>query len=385
MDDYILITAEKFGYGPIITCLNVVKNLSNTLSKKNRKEKLIFLGTSIAKEQAILSKLFDQVIECKTYDYNELESFKSLFVNAKAILSSENQFGAIYAKRLALKNVYFIDNLVWMWDQITPGLGNVDGYFISETFSSKENFKRIGMNVKNPIFIGPLREINKKHYKSKNMLMINFGGAEAFMLDKSILEKFYLKALNEILSKPVINKFNKIFVCGGSGIIDYLKREVTFPGKVEIKTLPNEEYIQKLHLCSHVIMSSGLGNFIESIGIAKNLMFIPPVNYSQLLQLIEYKKLDLGLELLNWDAYSFYKKVPHLLDEETGVNMVVDNVKQYLKDISNILHDKVIDFINSQTHQKYFAKRDEYTSKFSGDAASIVVETILKGIDYENT
>ena len=162
MDDYILITAEKFGYGPIITCLNVVKNLSNTLSKKNRKEKLIFLGTSIAKEQAILSKLFDQVIECKTYDYNELESFKSLFVNAKAILSSENQFGAIYAKRLALKNVYFIDNLVWMWDQITPGLGNVDGYFISETFSSKENFKKIGMNVKNPIFIGPLREINKK-------------------------------------------------------------------------------------------------------------------------------------------------------------------------------------------------------------------------------
>ncbi len=385
MDNYILVTAEKFGYGPIITCLNVIKQLKNELYRQKLNIKLYFLGTSIAKEQAVLSNLFDKVIECKTYDYSELEKQQQIFKDAVAVLSSENQFGAIYAKRLGNKNVYFIDNLVWMWDRITSGLENIDGYFISETFSSKENFQKIGKDVKSPIFIGPLRDIDRKHYKSENSLMINFGGAESFMLDKEIVDKFYLKILKEILTTNVVKKFDTIYVCGGSGVIDALvKISLPFPN-VKIKTLSNKEYLDKLHICSHVIMSSGLGNFMESVGIAKAIMFIPPINYSQLLQLNEYKKLDLGFNLVNWDSYSFYNDVPNLLDEETGVKMVVENVKKYLSDNSNILSNRVNEFINSQNQNSYFAKRDIYASKFSNNASEIVVNTILKGIKNENT
>ena len=275
MDNYILVTAEKFGYGPIITCLNVIKQLKKELYHQKLNIKLYFLGTSIAKEQALLSNFFDKVIECKTYDYSELEKQQQLFENAIAVLSSENQFGAIYAKRLGHKNVYFIDNLVWMWDRITFELENVDGYFISETFSSKENFKKIGKDVKSPIFIGPLRDIDRTHYKSENSLMINFGGAESFMLEKEIVDKFYLKILKEILTPIVVKKFDTIYVCGGSGVINTLLQTLPPFPNVQIKTLSNKEYLEKLHICSHVIMSSGLGNFMESVGIAKPIMFIP--------------------------------------------------------------------------------------------------------------
>ena len=168
-------------------------------------------------------------------------------------------------------------------------------------------------------------------------------------------------------------------------MIDALvKISLPFPN-VKIKTLSNKEYLDKLHICSHVIMSSGLGNFMESVGIAKAIMFIPPINYSQLLQLNEYKKLDLGFNLVNWDSYSFYNDVPNLLDEETGVKMVVENVKKYLSDNSNILSNRVNEFINSQNQNSYFAKRDIYASKFSNNASEIVVNTILKGIKNENT
>lgn len=385
MDNYILVTAEKFGYGPIITCLNVIKQLKKELYHQKLNIKLYFLGTSIAKEQALLSNFFDKVIECKTYDYSELEKQQQLFENAIAVLSSENQFGAIYAKRLGHKNVYFIDNLVWMWDRITFELENVDGYFISETFSSKENFKKIGKDVKSPIFIGPLRDIDRTHYKSENSLMINFGGAESFMLEKEIVDKFYLKILKEILTPIVVKKFDTIYVCGGSGVINTLLQTLPPFPNVQIKTLSNKEYLEKLHICSHVIMSSGLGNFMESVGIAKPIMFIPPINYSQLLQLNEYKKLNLGFNLVNWDSYAFYKDVPNLLDEETGVKMVVENVKKYLSDNSNILSNRVKEFINSQKQNSYFDKRDIYISQFSNNAAEIVINTILKGIKNENT
>lgn len=382
MGKYILVTAEKFGYGPIITCLNVVKFLKQKL---NKKIKLIFLGTSVAKEQAVSSKLFDKVIECKTYDYQDLDNFKELFVGANAVLSSENQFGAIYAKQLNIKNVYFIDNLVWMWDKITPGLETVDGYFISETFSSKENFKKIGGNIKNPIFVGPLRDIDKTQYNSENTLMINFGGAESFMLDEQIVKSFYKKILSEILNTDVLNKFDKIFVCGGSGVINELRKNCPVHKNVEISTLPYKEYLSKLHKCSHVIMSSGLGNFIETVGIGKSIMYIPPVNYSQLLQLEEYKNLDLGFEILNWDTFDFYKNIPEFLDEEAGVNMVVENVAKYLKDNSKTLYNKVIHFIDSNKQTNFFSKRNSYISNFSSDAPEIIANYILKGVNNENT
>lgn len=382
MGKYILVTAEKFGYGPIITCLNVVKFLKQKL---NKKIKLIFLGTSVAKEQAVSSKLFDKVIECKTYDYQDLDNFKELFVGANAVLSSENQFGAIYAKQLNIKNVYFIDNLVWMWDKITPGLETVDGYFISETFSSKENFKKIGGNIKNPIFVGPLRDIDKTQYNSENTLMINFGGAESFMLDEQIVKSFYKKILSEILNTDVLNKFDKIFVCGGSGVINELRKNCPVHKNVEISTLPYKEYLSKLHKCSHVIMSSGLGNFIETVGIGKSIMYIPPVNYSQLLQLEEYKNLDLGFEILNWDTFDFYKNIPEFLDEEAGVNMVVENVAKYLKDNSKTLYNKVIHFIDSNKQTNFFSKRNSYISNFSSDAPEIIANYILKGANNENT
>lgn len=385
MIKYILITAEKFGYGPIITCLNAIKDLKKEINIRKLNLKLYFLGTSIAKEQAKLSKLFDKIIECRTYDYNELEKHRKLFEGASAVLSSENQFGAIYAKQLGKQNVYFIDNLVWMWDKITPGLESVDGYFISETFNSKDNFSKIGNGVKNPIFIGPLRDVDKTHYKSKNMLLINFGGAESFMFDKQIIVKFYKKILKELLTEQVIIKFDKIYVCGGSGVIESLKPLQKEYGNVLIKTQSNNNYLNILHECSHIIMSSGLGNFLESVGIAKSIMYIPPVNYSQLLQLEEYKKLNLGFDIINWDSYSFYKKIPNQLDEETGVNMVIDNVKNYLTDNSLMLSKSVNEFIKNKNQQKFFNARDAYISKFSNKASQIITKTILKGIYNENT
>lgn len=375
MNDYILVTAEKFGYGPIITCLNVVKKLKPMAEKNGLK--LVFLGTSIAKEQAEKSGLFNEILECETFDYSKLKEFKTLFENAKAILCSENQFGAIYAKSLGLKNVFFLDNLVWMWDKITDGLENVDGYFISEIFDSHENFSKIGGKVKNAIFVGPLRDINSRKYKSKNELIINFGGAEAFMLDKSIVDKFYNKIVRELLIDEVVEKFDKIYVCGGSGVISSLHGD--YSAKVIFKSMSNDEYLKKLHSCSHVIMSSGLGNYIESVGINKNIMYIPPINYSQLLQLKKYEKLNLGFVLINWDKYSFYKQVPELLDEETGVNMVVENAKKYISTDETIVSEEVLKFIK-QPQDKCFEKRQSYIRNFPKNAAEVVASCIIKSI-----
>ncbi len=368
----ILVTAEHFGYGPIATALNVVKEL-----KKYSDVKLTFMGTGIALEQAIMSKYFDEIIECKTFDIHELEKFKDKILSFDIVLSSENQPGAKFAIIHGHKRVYFIDNLMWMWDKLDSGLEEAKGYIISEIISSKENFERIGKNIKNPIFTGPLREIDiNKPLTKENKLIINTGGAEAFVIDSEIIKSYYNKIINEILLAPGIEQFDKIIICGGSGVINSLKINNN-SSKIQIKTLSNNDYQKELNSCSHVILSSGLGNFIESVWRNKDIMYIPPVNYSQLLQLDYYKTLDLGFEIVNWDVFDFFIEVPKLLDENTGVDMVIGNVKKYLNSKDDVILKTTTAFFNT-SQKDYYPKRNNYINQFEDNSSQKVAEIIIK-------
>lgn len=52
----VLVTAEAFGYGPIITGINIIKNLKMKCSVE-----LIFMGSGVALEQAKKSDFFRNI------------------------------------------------------------------------------------------------------------------------------------------------------------------------------------------------------------------------------------------------------------------------------------------------------------------------------------
>ena len=66
----ILVSAESFGYGPITTGLNVVKEL-----KKFSNISLDFIGSGIALEQAKLSNCFENYYLCDTNDFKDLKKY----------------------------------------------------------------------------------------------------------------------------------------------------------------------------------------------------------------------------------------------------------------------------------------------------------------------
>lgn len=368
----ILVSAESFGYGPITTGLNIVKELI-----KFPNVNVDFIGSGIALEQAKISGYFNKYYICDTFDLNSLEKKVDIFKSYDIFLSSENINGAIFALENGLKNTYYVDNLMWMWDEIPAGLNNVKKYFISETISCKENFNKIGDKIKNPVFVGPLRKIEHKKCQTKNQIIINIGGAESFLLEHSLIVKFYNKIINDILSNKQIQLFDSIIICGGSGVLKGLKLKKDYKN-VKVCTLSHEDYLKEMEKSKYCILSSGLGNFIESVGKDKNILYLPAINYSQLLQLEYYNKEKLGFDIINWDSFEFYKKIPKFLNEETGVNMVVSNVKKYLeKDYSSLINLKLDSFLKSNQND-YFKKRLEYISKFDKNACKIVAKIIIE-------
>ncbi len=366
----ILVSAESFGYGPIATCLNVIKEL-----KKHNDVSVDFIGFGISLEQAKLSGYFDKFYVCDIYNFESLKKFEKTFKKYNIFFSSENINGAIFGLQF-IKNTYYVDNLIWMWDKIPIELGKVKKYFISETFPCKENFNRIGDVIENPIFVGPVRDLESVHIKrKKNQLVINFGGASSFLLEQSIVNEFYNKIINDILSTDEINRFDSVIVCGGSKVIDNLKLQRK-KSNIKIVTLAHEEYLKVMAESSHCIMSSGLGNFIETLNKDINIMYLPAINYSQLLQLQYYDKMKFGFKILNWDLFDFYKYIPMYLDEETGVNMVVENIKQFNSNDYRLLIHKYIKEYLTESQQISFDKRNKFFEKFDKNASKMIADTI---------
>jgi hypothetical protein len=366
-------TAECFGYGPIITGLNVAKELI-----KHHGVELSFIGTGVALEQAKMAGYFKNIKECKTFDISELESIRDDIMESDIILSSENIPGAKYALSLGHTRVFYIDNLMWMWDKLHDGLDNLTGYIISETFPCKDNFEKIGKNIKNPVFVGPLRDcapvINNATEKK---LIINIGGAEAFIIDSNILVKFYNKLLGQILkNKNISDKFEKTVVCGGGTIINNIKIS-DMDNKISVKVLSNKDYLKEMDMASHLIMASGLGNFYESLIRNKNIMYLPPVNYSQLLQLGHYKNMNFGFNILNWDDFSFYDDVKEGLNENAGVEKVIENVEKYIIENDDSMLPRELDDFLATDQSIYFNKRLEYADSIGHGSNKKVADLIL--------
>lgn len=186
---------------------------------------------------------------------------------------------------------------------------------------------------------------------------------------------FYNKLLNEILSTELVNSFDSIIICGGSGVINSIKLKKSSK-KIKKCTLSHEAYLLEMERSSHCILASGLGNFIETVGKYKNIMYLPAINYSQLQQLEYYKKQNFGFKALNWDNFEFYKQIPKFLDEETGVNLVVSNIKEYLKNDYTEKVSKVVKEFLIEKQDAFFETRKDYINNFSKSASSDIAKTI---------
>lgn len=382
----ILVSAEMFGYGPITTLLNVMPEFSTYDDLE-----FDFIGNGVALEQAKMSGFFKNFYVCNTYDIDDLEKFKKIFPTYDAMISSENPVGIIFGMEHGIKKVYYIDNLVWMWDIIDSRLNNVSKFFISETIPCRENFARIGKNIKNPIFVGPIRELNENTTSlTEKKVIINIGGAGSYLLDKNLIIEFYNCLINTILETTYfVNSFDKIIICGGSNVISNLNIKCK-SSKIILRTLSNKEYLKELETASHCILASGLGNYIETLSKDKNILYLPSINYSQFLQFKYYKKLDLGFKLMNWDVFDFFEDVPELLDEEAGVNLVVNNIKKFLiNPPKEKIKKEITDYLNVD-QSDYYEKRKSIFNKYNKNAGKVIANIIYEDLmkeddDYENT
>lgn len=370
----ILVTAEMFGYGPIITCNYLVESLKNKVCAK-----WIFMGAGIAMEQAKRTGFFDEYVFCETYDIDELEKKRNYFEESDAVISVENLQGALFCVRNSFK-VYYIDNLFWLWGSIPEELNKVSCYFIVDYFNARENINRIGQGIKKYEFVGPLRKFNViESDRKENKILINFGGAESFLSNFELVLDFYSIALKGIFSTCREAFIEEIVVCGGNRMVESIKDRLGNESDIRYASFSKEDYLEELRTAQYVILSPGIGNFSESLDLSIPIMMLPPINYSQFWQMEEYKKLGLGIEMKNWNDFQWYVEVERNVEESIGVDQVMENVQRFVKDEAawHELYHEAKRYVN-MNGQDYSKCRKDYQRMFCDDGIEHIARVISK-------
>lgn len=369
----VLVTAEAFGYGPIVTAVNVLKSL---LAKCN--VDLIFMGSGVALEQAIKSNLFKQYIEADTFDRKQLEIHKNFFLASDIIISFENIEGAVYGVDLG-KDVFYLDNLFWMWDSIPEQLKDTKCYFIVDAFDINTNLKRIGTDIKNKCIVGPLRDFKMIQNESvEDRIVVNFGGGESFLIDSQIVIEYY-KNLLELLD-ICIDEIGKkeVIVCGGNKMMEALKTSITTNNTFDFKSFAHDEYINIMKQSKYLVLSPGMGNMYETLALDQEVFFVPPINYSQFWQLENYRNTRIISGGLNWGDFGWDANISQYIEESIGVDQVMNNLKRFIKDphAKEIMKDRFTLYLKGEENNEN--KKKEYFDSMRKDGVDVTVDEIIR-------
>lgn len=355
----IVVTAEAFGYGPIITCLNVIRYM-----KKNTNLSYIFIGSGVALEQAKTAEIFSRCIECETFLIEKLNQCEA-FNKAEWVISFENVIGAILAVRKK-KHVLYVDNLFWMWDELPKELTRVDNYYVVESFNIEENLKRIGKRIERIEIVGPLRVFQENQISElHNRIVFNLGGTDSPLVNFKVIKHLYSIIIRDFMVNLEDSFKGEIIFCGGSRIINFLKKEHNNTKAIFV-SLPNNEYLRLMKSSKYLILSPGLGNFFEAMTVDQEVYMLPPINYSQFLQLNYYMREDVGIRCMNWNSFKWYTLVKPYVEERVGVEMVKCNIESFIQDgkAHKMLSDSIMYYIQNSTSE-WYKNRNKFMNRYS--------------------
>jgi hypothetical protein len=338
---FILFDAEPFCFGPISTLLNIVKEMRNTPSLADLD--FVLLGTLTSKQLAETANLFERIVDCDTTQIGDLQQCSDYFKSASLFISNTNVRSVYFAKAIGVCPVVYIDTLFWMWDRLHITSKDADLYIIQDFLGVNANLDRWkslmpAHKVIGPLINGSIKDIVKasSDLGSRRRIMINFGGIESVHFKTNpFVDKFM--AMLFANNTGVLGKYSFEFViAGGGSTISRMNEQYSQHPQIDrIGTLSQDEFVDELARADKVIMLPGLTSFYEAVFLEKDAFFLPPQNYSQLLQLQLYKKhVADGFQGYLWPSVPGENEYDSILDrplpEMDGVKVVQEKVQAFL-------------------------------------------------------
>lgn len=292
----ILVVAENYAFGPIAKLLTITKYL------KQAGHTLIFIGDGTA-YQLGKNEDFDKIYQIDTDSNTFGEQAIDIFKDVDCVLSSMDHSSVLLAQELNIP-VIWLDILFWWWDEIPDYLYTVNLYIKQNSIKDDRNKNRFLNKIKNIIEVGPIIDLSIiKDVKPKNQVMVAYGGMEAEGWYKVGSDTSYPYTMTELLVKAVdFGRFDRVIFTGNERIIDDLRSKYE-TSKFKFMMFSHDTFIRELASSVIAIMVPGLETPLEAFSYNVPVIFLPPSNSSQYIQLDEFRKYHVAHASIHFSDY----------------------------------------------------------------------------------
>ena len=343
----ILMSAENFAFGPISKLVTVAEALI-----ENGHE-LIFVGYGTAYQLG--SKLKSkEIYEMNTDAKYFSKKAKKIFEKCDFVLTSGDRSSVLLAQKIG-KPVIWLDILFWWWDVIPDYLLNVDMYIQQYSLNNERNIKKYGKKVKNMQIVGPIIDMRYKNLKTKKQLLVAFGGMEAKGWYKIGKDSNYPYTISRLITSFVdTSKYEKVLFVGNEEITRKLNIELGTE-KFIFKMMPHNEVVKEMAQSEDILIIPGLETPLEAFAYQKPVMFLPPSNSSQYVQLDEFRerKLAGNSNSIHFADYYKYKNL-HGKNLRIIMDIFLKELRMYEND-QNAINDtatRITAYLNQSQRNK---------------------------------
>lgn len=372
----ILCDAVPFGFGPVSKLIAVVKELS-----KNGHD-FVFVGKGCSLELAETSGVFT-IIESIDTLHPENSKRLSHFKNQEchAALSVMNPPFVEWAINNGIRTVV-IDSLFAMWDEVPKGWLLSDG-IILQRLDGVEQRALVELSQKQHTVVGPildplLTELQKSQSQS-NSILVNLGGAEDPI---SEIDYVCADAVSNLLAGlPIWSKFERKTLAVGPKQRHRLKSLEADGFKV--LTMTRSEFLKELSSSDVFLTTPGLTAAFESFSLATPCAFLPPFNYSQFLNLDEFRRVGVAPQSIHWRDCGLGKSICPRLEETTAVRHIEQLIiaATHNAGIVNSLRSALSDVVSETYHSgrgTLSSKQHQYFEALGGIGTKSATEFIWK-------
>jgi hypothetical protein len=322
----ILCDADPFCYGPISTLLSVVKHL---LAYGHD---ILILGKDTALE---LSKRQTGVttVECDTGSSGAVSRAIEAAGGADLFLSVLGDASIRAAKEHRIPIAY-VDVLFWAWpSSVEPHISDADFYFIENDFEAADKLRVLAESIHNPLLVGPIVDTTYVALADvRNQLLVSYGGVDSPATRSGTDTRYHLiitRLLLEALKD--VNPYEQVLIAGGGRAIADLQKKFK-DSRVEFFSLSHDAFLRQLAVSRCLLSQPGLSTPLEGFAYGVPTLFLPPMNYSQVLQLRRLSKDGAAQFCLSWDELAPDMLVEEGLPEVEGIAKVLSLIRRLEND-----------------------------------------------------
>ncbi|MDP2684043.1 MAG: hypothetical protein Q8P20_03215 [bacterium] len=369
----IVFTAQDFAFGSIGPLLYLADEF-----RDNKEFELIFVGFGTSLQLAKKFP-FNKIFELDTENPKNKLKLEAIISKVDAVISCTDIPSIKTAKKFN-KITIWEDVLFWFWPTISKELFDVDLYIRERAFDASANEKKYGKKIKNLLTVGPIMaKFNK--LPRKKQAMISFGGAQATHVYQVGKDTNFPFVMTDILSKHVDwSGFKHVILATSEKVIEQLKNR--FPNTpFEFTTLAHDKFAKEMSQSEVILITPGLITTQGAFYSETPVIFLPPSNDSQYLQLDGFR--DLGLAESSVSLNDFFPKLELLhLPGKESTRLVMEQLRLLEKseDIQNKIGSKLNDLVQNRDKwsKETVKKGKDYIGSLGGNGTSLVIKKIME-------